>query len=274
MAHATAFTDPALSELSSAELLARIALARLYLVETTPVRPAVPLPEMVVHARLAYQCELEQQGLLFAAGPIEPAASPSPASLMIIAASTEAEAERIASLDPAVSAGLAQHHVRVHTMNEGVACYLGRALSRRAESIGATFTPGHLAERASTADLRARAVGVDLFLLALDPTELSRPGTDHQTGDRHFVWLRTHEMAARLLSCGPVRTSQPLPPGIWGGGLGVFAASRERAAAIATAEPSRVAGYRTITIRSWRIEYGLAAPVAEALARLDSLPAA
>jgi hypothetical protein len=79
-------------------------------------------------------------------------------------------------------------------------------------------------------------------------------------------------MKAKLMSCGPLAAPTPLPPGVWGGGLGVLATSRDDAEAIAQAEPSGRAGYRTLFVRSWVLDYGLAAPIGRALEGLNSLP--
>lgn len=111
-----------------------------------------------------------------------------------------------------------------------------------------------------------------MYLIHLRPTEKPRPAEDTQTGFDHFVWLRSNEMAARLMSCGPVEPPVALPPGIWGGGMGVVATSRQEAEAIAAAEPSGVAGYRALSVEAWLMDYGLAAPIARALVTVNSLP--
>jgi hypothetical protein len=90
--------------------------------------------------------------------------------------------------------------------------------------------------------------------------------------DAHFVWLRENEMSARLLGCGPLQSTKPLAQGVWGGGLGIVATSRAEADDIARREPSGVAGYRELSVIPWTLNYGLAAPIAGALATLNSLP--
>jgi hypothetical protein len=124
----------------------------------------------------------------------------------------------------------------------------------------------------SLEELEARATDTQLYLIPLVPTDKPRSPDDTATFDAHFVWLRENEMAARLMSCGPVQPPQPLQPGIWGGGLGVVATSREEAERIAEIEPSGRAGYRTLSVRGWTMQYGLAAPIAQALQRLNALP--
>jgi uncharacterized protein YciI len=243
-----AFTDPPLVELSGAELRARVALARLYLIDTTPTRPDIPVPPEIEREHLAYIYELEHKGHLFAAGPVDAASMPTPPGLTILAAATLAEAERITGHDPLVTAGLARNAVRVHTMNEGVACYVGRAMSRRAEALGESFDPDIRPIGLSYDDLIRRATGAQVCLLSLEPTDQPRFAADTDTPHGHFVWLRTNEMAARLLSCGPVQAAAPLAPGIWGGGLGVVATSRGVAEQIAANEPSGIAGYRTLAV--------------------------
>ena len=156
-------------------------------------------------------------------------------------------------------------------MNEGVACYVGRAMAHRTEASSPALLTA-AGDASSLADLRGRAAGVQLQLIHLVPTQKPRPAEDIATGRDHFVWLRTHEMAARLMSCGPVEPASALAPGVWGGGMGVVAASPETAQAMAAAEPSGVMGYRTLSVEPWRMDYGLAAPIARALATLNSLP--
>ena len=53
--------------------------------------------------------------------------------------------------------------------------------------------------------------------------------------------------------------------------MGVAAVSRETAQAMAAAEPSGLMGYRTLRVEPWRMDYGLAAPIARALTTLDGL---
>ncbi len=156
-------------------------------------------------------------------------------------------------------------------MNEGVACYVGRAMSRRVESGKQPFDPDISSINLSLEELSRRAAGVQLYLINLDPTDKPRSPEDTSTMDAHFVWLRENEMAARLMSCGPVSRDVPLGPGIWGGGLGIVATSRAEAEHIASVEPSGQAGYRHLSVSGWTLDYGLAAPIGKALVTLNGL---
>ena len=264
------YTEVPLTSLTNEQLRARVARAQLYLLEVTTSTDSDATPERL-RDRLAYFYKLESEGRLFGFGPVD--ADPGGCDhLAIIAASTGAEADRIASNEPMQRAGIATIRVRNHTMNEGVACYVGRALSRRAEALGDSFDPAIDGIGLSHEALQQRASRAQVHLIHLEPTDKPRPREDTQTGYDHFVWLRGNEMQAKLMSCGPVQSVEPLPEGVWGGGLGVVATSREEAEKIAAEEPSRRAGYRRLSVQSWRLDFGLAAPIAKALATLNSLP--
>jgi uncharacterized protein YciI len=253
--------EPALADLSWPELAARIARAQLYVLETE-----ASLPDGVRREHLAYLHTLDLAGRLFGWGPIETADATQ--ELAIVAAASQKDAAAIAAHDPLVLAGLGTTRVRSHTMNEGVACYVGRAISKRAEAAGRPFEPDVADVALSLRELEERRAGVAVQAVFLDPIAKPYPREDARTRDAHFVWLRENEMAARLLNCGPLAPKEPLAPGVWGGGLAVFATSRAETEAIAVAEPSGVAGYRSLTVRSWTLDYGLAAPIAASLLRL------
>jgi uncharacterized protein YciI len=265
--------EVALSELSGDLLRARVARAQVHLIHCDEAAQAAASPStQQQHDRLAYLHRLEQEGRLYGYGPVEPLAGDLTRELAIVVAATPAEAERIAVSDPWHKAGLRVNRVQGHTINEGVACYVARALSKRAIAAGETFDPDAGFVAPSYDELAARASDVPLFLVPLVPTDKPRSRDDTATFDGHFVWLRENEMAARLMSCGPVQPAQPLSPGIWGGGLGVVATSRAEAERIAESEPSGRAGYRLLSVRGWTIQYGLAAPIAQALQTLNALP--
>jgi uncharacterized protein YciI len=267
--------DVPLTELTGEQLRARVARAQVYLLQAQPVAGAPAPTPAQEHALLAHLYQLEQQGRLYGYGPLGHEGAGLAANvpaLGIIAASSLADAETTAAADPFAQARLRTVTVVPHTMNEGVACYVGRALSRRLEASGARFSPNPGLVNLSREALAARAVGARLMLVDLAPTAKPRPKEDAQTGLDHFVWLRGNEMAARLMSCGPVEPPAPLAPGIWGGGLGVFAVSAEQAARIAADEPSGQMGYRTVSARPWTLEVGLAAPIAAALTAVSALP--
>jgi uncharacterized protein YciI len=263
--------EVSLAEMSGEALRARIAQAQLYLIEMTATAPAEHIPRQVECDHLAYLHKLDREGRLYGSGPVGFSTAPPAHDLAIVAAATAAEAERISKNDPLVKAGFRQSNVRVHTMNEGVACYVGRAMSKRAEARGDSFDPDISVINLPYDDLVRRAVGAELFLISLDSTDKPRPPEDASTGHGHFVWLRTNEMAAKLMSCGPVQLSTPPGAGIWGGGLAVVATRRAEAEQIAAVEPSGLAGYRKLTVQSWRMDYGLAAPLGKVLETLNAL---
>ena len=265
-------TDVPLTALTGDQLRARVARAQLYLIRMEPLDGwAGARPELhAEHAR--YLHKLEAEGRLYGCGPLDEATARPGTALAIVAAASRKEAELIALSEPFHRSGLRRNSVRGHTMNEGVACYVGRALARRMEALGESFDPhaGSLAPEAPVTG--ERPAGARLHLMSLEPGEKPRPPEDTQTGFDHFVWLRENEMRARLMSCGPVEPAAPLPPGVWGGGLAVVAGSREEVEAIAAAEPSGRAGYRKLSVAGWTLTHGLAAPIGRALEALSRLP--
>ena len=192
--------------------------------------------------------------------------------MAIIAAGSLDDAQNIADNEPVHKAGLGRNTVQGHMINEGVACYFARALSRRVEALGEPFDPDISMIDLSNDALAERAAGAHLYLISLEPTDKTRPAEDVQTGHDHFIWLRDNEMRAKLMSCGPAQSTQSPSPGFWGGGLGIVATSRAEAERIRDVEPSGQAGYRTLSVRAWTLDYGLATPIAKALETLNSLP--
>ena len=266
-------TEVPCSQLPSEQLRARAAHARLYIIDMLPVAGAAAGAPQLLRDHYAYLFKLEAEGLLYGAGPVnfEPA-GPS-RDLAIVAAASPEEALRIAEGEPFHRAGRRLNSIRAHTMNEGVACYVGRAMSERAVARGDSFEPDAGTTNLSLEALTARAANVELFLIHLAPTDKPRPPEDTRTSNAHFVWLRENEMSARLMSCGPVPAAAPLPPGVWGGGLAVVATSRAEAERMASDEPSGQAGYRVLSVDAWRLDFGLAAPIAAALKTLNLLDA-
>jgi uncharacterized protein YciI len=264
------YTDVSLTSLTGEQLRARVARAQLYLLEMG--RAAGVPSTSLTRDHLAYFYKLEMEGRLFGFGPLEGASAGPREELAIVAAASRAEAETIAANEPLRRAGLQTNRIRSHTMNEGVACYVGRALSRRIEALGESLAPGIEAVDLSYEALVEKAAGASLHLIFLEPTDKRRPAEDTQSGYDHFIWLRSNEMQAKLMSCGPLESLEPVGEGVWGGGLGVVATSREEAQRIADEEPSGRAGYRRLVVRPWTLDYGLAAPIGKALARLNSLP--
>jgi len=264
--------DTPLTELTGDQLRARVARAQMFLIDVAPTdnAPSV-LPAALERDHLAYLYKLEVEGRLYGYGPIDAQPGRLAHHLAIVVAATLADAQAIAASEPLQRAGLATNTVRGHWINEGVACYVARAMSRRAAAI-APFDPNISSVGTSAADISGRAMGAAVQLVTLEPTDKPRPKEDEQTGYDHFVWLREHEMKAQMMSCGPLEPAAPLAPGIWGGGLGIFATTRAEAERIASIEPSGRAGYRRLTVQTWVVDYGVAAPIARALATLNTLP--
>lgn len=91
----------------------------LYVIFTRPVAPKEKIMELLPK-HLERQVELEKQGILFAAGPMEPQEEGKPRTGMIIvrAASFE-EAHEIAMGDPFHAEGLREFDIWNWSMNEG-----------------------------------------------------------------------------------------------------------------------------------------------------------
>jgi uncharacterized protein YciI len=264
--------EVALSELTGDQLRVRVARAQVFLIHSDRAPGAGEPAQSSLRDHLAYLHKLEAEGRLYACGTLEARPEDSARELAYVMAASRDEAEQIAAGDPLRVAGFRVNRVQGHTMNEGVGCYVGRAMAKRALNRDGRFDPDISGVKLTYEELAARARNAQLFLIHLDPTDRVRSPEDTATFDAHFVWLRDNEMAARLLSCGPVEPLRALPPGVWGGGLGVVATSREEAEAIAAREPSGVAGYRKLSVRGWTVQYGLAASIAEALQTLNSMP--
>lgn len=256
-----------IAELSGDLLRARVARAQVYLVHCHEVPGTGTPPETLLQEHHQYLDQLESQGRLYGYGILEPLADDREREMAIVVAPSAEEAALIAESDPLHRAGHRVNTVQAHTINEGVACYVARAMSRRMIDNAASLESAP-ATGAATA---SEATDSQLYLIYLRPTEKPRSPDDTATFDGHFVWLRENEMAARLMSCGPVQPPQPLAPGIWGGGLGIVATSRAEAERIAESEPSGKAGYRALSVRGWRMQGGLATPIAQALQRLHAL---
>ena len=94
----------------------------LYAVLTTPAegRGYEDLAEHLP-AHLAYQVELEQKGIMFAAGPLasDDETKPSGEGLVIIRAASVEEAHKIAAADPMHKSGARTYRIRPWLINEG-----------------------------------------------------------------------------------------------------------------------------------------------------------
>ena len=91
----------------------------LYVIFTRPVAPREELLKLLPK-HLARQVELEKEGILFAAGPMEPQDKDQVRTGMIIVrAGSFDEADEIAKADPFHAAGLREYEIWNWSMNEG-----------------------------------------------------------------------------------------------------------------------------------------------------------
>lgn len=101
------------------EMLAGMLRKQLWVVVTKAIKP----PEEVrkhFKAHLDYQIGIEKQGIMYGAGPCNPAGEDKAAfGLIIIRAKDEAEARRIADADPMHSSGVRTYELYSWSLNEG-----------------------------------------------------------------------------------------------------------------------------------------------------------
>ena len=91
----------------------------LYVIFTRPVAPREEIMKMLPK-HLERQVELEKQGILFAAGPMEPQDESKPRTgMIIIRADSFEHANEIAMADPFHAAGLREFDIWNWSMNEG-----------------------------------------------------------------------------------------------------------------------------------------------------------
>ena len=91
----------------------------LYVIFTRPVAPREKITELLPK-HLERQVELEKQGILFAAGPMEPQEDDKPRTgMIIIRADSFEDAHAIAMEDPLHAAGLREFDIWNWSMNEG-----------------------------------------------------------------------------------------------------------------------------------------------------------
>ena len=93
---------------------------QLYAISTVPVSGIGPILENI-EAHLAYQVKLEEDGIMFAAGPIwtEDEQSWEGEGLVIVRAASRQEAVAIAEADPMHRSGARTYTVRPWLINEG-----------------------------------------------------------------------------------------------------------------------------------------------------------
>lgn len=253
--------DDSLRDLTFNELRSRIARAHLFLVEihfnAGSASPSADLRrERVEHFR-----DLEARSILYGYGPVTPADDAPPYEMAVVAVPSQPAAEQLAARDPANREGLMSFSVTGHTINEGVACYFARALAVNGDE---DRCPAYAIKSGSLAE----HTEVPLHLLRLESTSKPLSECDDRTKVDHFVWLRTNEMNAALMSCGPLG---PRRYDVWGRGLAVVATSRREAERIATTEPSDEAGFRTVSVHDWTLTHGLSLPIAQALVTVNRI---
>ena len=91
----------------------------LYVIFTRPVAPREKIMELLPK-HLERQVELEKQGILFAAGPMEPQENDKPRTgMIIIRADSFEDAHAIEMEDPLHAAGLREFDIWNWSMNEG-----------------------------------------------------------------------------------------------------------------------------------------------------------
>ena len=91
----------------------------LYVIFTRPAAPREKIMELLPK-HLERQVELEKQGILFAAGPMEPQENDKPRTgMIIIRADSFEDANAIAMEDPLHAAGLREFDIWNWSMNEG-----------------------------------------------------------------------------------------------------------------------------------------------------------
>jgi uncharacterized protein YciI len=89
-----------------------------YVIVTTPVGPREELDKMLAE-HLTHQIKLEKQGIMFGAGPLAAEDGTRAGGLIIIRASSFAEARAIADSDPYHKNGLRTYTLTRWTVNEG-----------------------------------------------------------------------------------------------------------------------------------------------------------
>ncbi len=100
-------------------LRSRFLAKQLWVILSRRVAPAEQM-ERHIAAHLKHQIALEQQGIMYGAGPCRPPGGSEAAfGLIIIRAPDEKEARRIADSDPMHVAGVRKYELYQWTMNEG-----------------------------------------------------------------------------------------------------------------------------------------------------------
>ena len=95
-------------------------------------------------------------------------------------------------------------------------------------------------------------LGLSFYIVIAEPT--ARAGERGAATDAHLAWLAGLEAEGRLFLAGPFTGEDGASTG---GGLFILrAASQAEAEALAAADPYNALGYRTATVRRWRLDQG------------------
>src|SRR5262245_36979093 len=132
-----ATTETPLQEMAGDLLRARTARAQLYIIYFEPTATfeahlASPERDEVLRDHFRYLAKLEDEARLFGCGRTFYEGSKAGEGMAIVAAASRAEAERIAANEPIAMTGARINRVRSYTSNEGVACYIARAMDKLA----------------------------------------------------------------------------------------------------------------------------------------------
>jgi uncharacterized protein len=126
---------PVNPEVTLDELIAQSARAQLYVTSIHRTdrwnRDGPEFPELL-RAHLSYLYELQADGTLFGAGPLEPGDDDLPMGMIIIAAASKEAAQAIVEREPFHEAGWRINTVRGWTLNEGCAALFGKMLAELA----------------------------------------------------------------------------------------------------------------------------------------------
>ena len=106
--------------------------------------------------------------------------------------------------------------------------------------------------------MRDKLPGHQFHLIFTEPTDLWDNGDMEErakTGKQHLLWLKQHEQSGLLFGSGPLAPpKEEEQPARFQGGMFIFRVKTlSEAEAIAESEPFHMAGFRTYTIKPWRM---------------------
>lgn len=95
-------------------------------------------------------------------------------------------------------------------------------------------------------------LGLTFYIVIAEPT--ARAHERAAATEAHLDWLKRLETEGKLFLAGPFTGVDGVSTG---GGLFILrAASLAEAEALAAADPYNAGGYRTVTVRPWRLDQG------------------